>query len=307
VIHYQQGHLWFNFALPFLRRYPLVVTIHDPRHHAGDRDSQRTPQRVMDFGFRRADRVIVHGDALKREAVDILKVPHETVQVIPHVAIGCTAAPTEADDDGATILFFGRIWAYKGLEYLIKAEPLIRQQVPNARIVIAGQGEDFDKYRAMMGRPEAFRVHNHYIGAEECEALFRRASVVVLPYTEATQSGVIPLAYSYAKPVVATRVGALADAVEDGVTGMLVPPRDEAALAAAVVELLNNPELRHAMGVAGREKLDREWSPAAVAEQAVDVYRRAIQQRNREMPAPVVVGRMPLDSRKKNAVEIAAK
>src|SRR6056297_1996107 len=57
VVHLQQGHLWFNFAIPTLRKkYPLVLTIHDPRHHAGDRDSQKTPQWVMDFGFRRANR-----------------------------------------------------------------------------------------------------------------------------------------------------------------------------------------------------------------------------------------------------------
>ena len=92
-----------------------------------------------------------------------------------------------------------------------------------------------------MSRPERFIVHNRFIRATECDELFRQASIVVLPYIEATQSGVIPLAYSYAKPVVATRVGALAEVVDDGKTGRLVPPADSESLAAAIVELLRDP------------------------------------------------------------------
>ena len=64
VVHVQQGHLWFNAVLPLLRRYPLVLTVHDPRHHLGDRGGQHTPQAVLDFGFRMATRLIVHATPL---------------------------------------------------------------------------------------------------------------------------------------------------------------------------------------------------------------------------------------------------
>lgn len=281
VVHLQQGHMWFNVALPLLRAYPLVVTIHDPRHHVGDRSSQRTPQWLMDFGFRRAGRVIVHGEALRRQVVELLGIDADRVHVIPHVAIGCDSATSANVDDGRTVLFFGRIWEYKGLRHLIEAEPRISQAVPGTKFIIAGEGEDFEPYRQAMADPSRFEVHNRYIGTCERDELFQRASVVVLPYIEATQSGLIPLAYSFAKPVVATRVGALADAVDDGITGRLVPPADPDALASAVVKLLKDAEQRRAMGVAGREKLEREWSPEAVAGQAMDVYRRAIRDRMR--------------------------
>src|SRR5438552_16759897 len=95
-----------------------------------------------------------------------------------------------------TVLFFGRIWEYKGLEYLIRAEPLITAEVPEARIVIAGEGEDFGRYRLLMDHPEHFVVYNEYIPDQQRSELFRQASLVVLPYIEASQSGVIPLAYS---------------------------------------------------------------------------------------------------------------
>jgi glycosyltransferase involved in cell wall biosynthesis len=272
VIYFQQGHLWFNFALPFLRSVPLVITI----------ASRVTPQWIMDFGFRRADQVIVHGETLKRQVVEQLGMPPENIHVILRVALGIRNVPSTLEDDGKTVLFFGRIWEYKGLKYLIQAEQRIAEEVPDVRIVIAGKGEDFDPYRRMINGSMRFVVHNRYLSTAERDELFRRASVVVLPYIEATQSGVVPVAYSYGKPIVATNTGALAETVINGQTGRVVAPRDSAALADAIIELLNNPTRRQAMGAAGRQKLETEWSPQVVARQLVDVYRRAIDDRARE-------------------------
>jgi glycosyltransferase involved in cell wall biosynthesis len=285
VFHLQHGHLWFNLSLPLVRRLPLVVTVHDPRHHAGDRASQKTPQGVMNFGFRRADRVIVHGRAIKQQVCELLGIAPSKVHVVPLVAIGNVGSKAVLDevhcDDGRTVLFFGRIWKYKGLEYLIQAAPAITQVIPDVRIVIAGQGDDFEPYRRLMCEPGRFVIYNRFITVPERDALFRQASVVVLPYLEATQSGVVPVAYSYAKPVVATDTGALREAVDDGTTGLLVPPANPAALAAAVIDLLKHPEKRREMGAAGRRKLEAECSPAAVARQTLEVYRQAIAARSR--------------------------
>jgi len=276
VIHIQGSHLWFTFALPLLGRYPLVITIHDPRHHVGDRQSKKTPQMVADYGFRRADQIIVHGKKLKQEVVDRLQIPSEIVHVIPHIAIGDDRLQSQVKEDDYLILFFGRIWRYKGLEYLIRAEPLITAQVPEARFVIAGKGEDFDRYRRLMVHPERFVVYDEYVSQDKRAELFRRASIVALPYIDASQSGVIPLAYTFAKPVVATAVGGLPEMVDHGRTGYLVPPRDERALANAIVRLLQDKRLRHQLGANGRRKRDSEWSPHMVAQQTLVVYRRAI-------------------------------
>ena len=276
VVHVQQGHLWLNLALPLLGRYPLVLTVHDPYHHLGDAGSRNTPQAVLDFGFRRAARTIVHSQRLKQVLVGRCPIAEQTVDVIPHIALGDEATPIESRDDGATVLFFGRIWPYKGLEHLIRAEPLITAAVPGARIVIAGEGEDFERYRRMMVNPDRFVVWNEYVSDAKRAELFERASVVVLPYVEASQSGVIPLAYRYGKPVVATTVGGLPEAVDDGETGYLVPPRDERALADAVVRLLGDAELRHRLGAKGRRKLDADCAPAVIARQTLGTYRRAL-------------------------------
>lgn len=276
VVHFQAGHLWFNCALPFLHRYPLVLTIHDVRHHVGDRGSRNTPQSIMDFGYRRADRIIVHNTQMRRLVLDECRIPEDRAHIIPHITLGDERAATHVREDGDRILFFGRIWEYKGLEYLIRAEPKITAEVPSARIVIAGQGENFDKYRRMMVHPEHFIVYNEYVSDEKRAELLRQASVVVLPYIEASQSGVIPLAYTFRKPVIATRVGGLPDMVEHGRTGYLIPPRDEAALAEACVRLLRDAQLRREFGANGKRKIDTECSADAVACQTLAVYSHAL-------------------------------
>ena len=276
LIHLQHGQLWFNLTLPLLRRWPLVVTVHDPTPHSGDKESRKTPLWIMRMGYRRAVRLIVHGEVLREALVRHHPVDIERVAVIPHIRLGDEQLHAEVVEAGNEILFFGRIWEYKGLDYLIRAMPMIRAAVPDARLVIAGRGEDFDRYRAMMDDPSAFDVHNQYISDDAAAVLFRRASVVVLPYTDASQSGVIALAYTYAKPVIVTNVGALPEAVDDGVTGVLIPVRDEQAIADAVIALLRDPTRRTAMGAAAKRKSDAECAPVVVAAQTLAVYENAL-------------------------------
>jgi glycosyltransferase involved in cell wall biosynthesis len=214
-----------------------------------------------------------------QEQVDLLLgVPRARVHVVTHhftPVLERRRMPRGRDDE-PVVLFFGRIWEYKGLEYLIRAEPLITQRVPGAKIVIAGEGEDFSRYERMMVHPERFVVHNEYVSHEKRSALFRQAAVVALPYVDATQSGVIPVAYSHGRPVVATTTGSLPDMVDHGETGYLVSPRDERALAGAIVHLLQDRALRERMGENGRRKLEAECSPDVAARGTVAVYEAAI-------------------------------
>ncbi|MGH1490450.1 MAG: glycosyltransferase family 4 protein [Acidimicrobiales bacterium] len=277
VVHVQHGHFWFNMVMPLLRRYgyPLVISIHDPRHHLGDKSSQRSPQWMFDFGFRKADVIIAHTPAMRDVIIDEIGISPDQIEVVPLPAVGDPSLAPAVSEESNSVLWFGRIWKYKGLDLLIDAQPEINRRVPEARFVIAGRGEDFAQYRQAMVDPERFDVHNHFISETELAALFSQASVVVLPYREATQSAVVVLAYTFGKPVVATNVGGLADQVDHGVTGLLVPPDDRQALADAVAKLLVDDELRTKMGQAGKEKLDKEWSPEAIATSIMKVYDKA--------------------------------
>ena len=125
-----------------------------------------------------------------------------------------------------------------------------------------------------MVHPERFVVDNHFIPDDKVAQYFGEASVVVLPYVDASQSGVVPMAYAFERAVVATRIGGLPSVVDDGVTGFLVAPRDVDELANALIKLLEDDGLRRRMGKAGREKLAREWAPEVVGPQHIEVYER---------------------------------
>jgi glycosyltransferase involved in cell wall biosynthesis len=122
-----------------------------------------------------------------------------------------------------------------------------------------------------------FNLYIDNISYQKGAELFQRSSVVVLPYIDASQSGIIPLAYSFKKPVVVTDVGSIPESVDDGVTGFIVPPKDPAALAEAILKLLEDEKLRRTMGENGYRKLKSELSIDIAAKEILKVYIKALE------------------------------
>ncbi|HDQ73653.1 MAG TPA: glycosyltransferase family 1 protein [Chloroflexi bacterium] len=275
VVHQLGWHPWLNLALPLFPDIPRVTTIHDASVHPGDKESFTFFQNRQ---WRGAARIIVHAEEIKRQMIEGCGAPASKIHVIPIGAYSLLRAwrSDPPIDQSPTILFFGRIWDYKGLQYLIEAEPLITQQVPNARIVIAGQGESFDKYEQMMVHKEHFIVHNYYIPDKMVSRLFEEASVVALPYVEASQSAVLAIAYAFGKPVVATTVGGIPEVLQHGETGFLVPPRDAKSLAQAIINLLQNDALRAEMGRKALDRAEGDLSWQSVARKTHQVYQQAV-------------------------------
>ena len=284
VVHFQVSALPLYLLLPLLKlkRYPLIGTFHDVTPHIGEENW------LIELMFRCArncsDEIILHGEKLKKNMMLQYNIPDERIHAIPigehEVAPFKKYERKDLKKDENLILFFGRIWKYKGLEYLIKAEPKITKDVPDAKIIIAGTGEDFKKYENMMVNPDNFIIHNYRIPYKNGADLFQRCSVVVLPYLEASQSGVIPTAYGFKKPVVVTDVGSIPEIVDDGKTGFIVPPRDEKALAEAIVKLLKDEDLRREMGENAYKKLKRDLSWGKIAEKTIEVYKKAIRDKS---------------------------
>ncbi len=278
VIHLVAVNPWL-YAWFALRKPPyLVTTIHDPVMHAGDRSQKNIPQSIRDLPLKFSRQLIVHGQALKEVLLSKHNIAPKKISAMPigELSIYTHWSKQPWPEKEGSILFFGRIWPYKGLDYLIAAEPAISAACPQARFVIAGRGESLDRYRAMMTHPERFEIRNDFIPLEDVSKLFQQASVVVLPYTEASQSAVIPLAYAFGKPVVATTVGGIPEVVTHGQDGLLVPPRDSNALAQAVISLLQDPSTRHTMGQSALKKTKNQLSWTTIAEQTVQVYRQIL-------------------------------
>ena len=272
------------FIYPYLKKnYPLVFTLHDAKPHAGETGLRS--KLLWYLAERCFDHIIVHGEKLKEQMIQEYNHPEEKVHVIPigehEVAPFKIHERKDLTEDGNLILFFGRIYEYKGLEYLIKAEPIITKEVPDAKIIIAGTGEDFKKYEKMMINKDNFIVHNYRIPYKEGAELLQRCSLVTLPYIDASQSGVIPTAYGFKKPVVVTDVGAIPEIVDDGVTGFIVPPRNSEALADAIIKLLKDEKLRKQMGENAYKKLKTDLSWDNIAEKTIEVYKKAIEDAKR--------------------------
>ena len=137
------------------------------------------------------------------------------------------------------ILFFGYIRQYKGLMNISEALPLIRNQVSNAHLLIVGEFYDNPQpYLDTIKRLDLgdnITIINEYVANEAVHLYFTAANLAVLPYNEATQSGILSIAYGFAKPVVITDVGGLAELVDEGKTGFIVPPQNIPRLADAVI------------------------------------------------------------------------
>ncbi|MGD9936947.1 MAG: glycosyltransferase family 4 protein [Methanoregulaceae archaeon] len=271
LLHFNGISPWYGLLLPLLsRRYPIVVTVHDVMPHTGSRAWDQELARSLFLRY--ADAVIVHGEWARRQLaapVPTYVIPHGDYSFFTGLSDG---ARVEQED---AILFFGRIEEYKGLRYLLEAMPLVWQASPRTRLIIAGAG-DLDPDADLLG-DERIELVNRFIEDDEVPVLFQRAKAVVLPYIEGTQTGVIPIAYAFYRPVVVTDVGSIPEVVEEGRTGHIVPSRDPTALANAILKLLQNEPLRTIMGTAAHEKMTRELSWGPISERTITAYREVLE------------------------------
>jgi glycosyltransferase involved in cell wall biosynthesis len=181
--------------------------------------------------------------------------------------------------DASTLLFFGRISAYKGIEVLYSAAQLVSAHIPRLKLMIVGA--PVIGYEPPRPPPLAndgiceCSIRN--IPCEEIGSWFRRATLVVLPYTQSAQSGVLATAYAFHKPVVATTVGGLQETVEHGVTGYLVPPNDPQALASAITDLLLHANKRQEMAEEIRRKEQDELAWPRLVDMTLDVYQAVLE------------------------------
>lgn len=232
-----RGSLLLIYAL-LSRRIGKVWTIHDPILHSGE-DKWQTRWGYRTFRWLRGH-FIIHNRAQQAEFIRRYRIPARRCHFMPFGPLDIFQIfqhSSRPEPEPHTALFCGRISPYKGVEYLIEAGTIARRQLPALKVVIAGKPNYPIDWKAARQDP-TFVVIDRFISNEEMVELIQQSAVVVCPYTDATQSGVIMMAYAFRKPVLATTVGGLPEVVKEGDTGRLVPPRDASALAEALVAML---------------------------------------------------------------------
>jgi glycosyltransferase involved in cell wall biosynthesis len=241
--------------------------------------------------FRLVHRVVVHSEDNRQELVQLFGLPPERIAVIPHgsydLLLPRGRTPKERaraelglDRDAKVILFFGLIRRYKGLEFLVEAFERLEASHPDALLLIVGEvfrgdAEDHAFYSRLV--EEASRRRNvrcvpRYVPIGDVASYLSAAEIVVLPYAKTYQSGVLFAAYAAGRPVIVTETGGLPETVEDGKTGLVVPPRDSAALARAIASLLERPSLAEEMGRNAARLADTVYSWDEIAKATVALY-----------------------------------
>lgn len=228
------------------RRTKVVYLCHNVTPH----ESKRYDRWLSRIPLSMGDGYIVHSqqanENLRRllPKATIRRTVHPTYDVFRRVELSVAEAQAKLGIDGDTILFFGFVRPYKGLDYLLAAMPDILAKRPIQLWIVGEFWQDIDAYRqriAELGLGAQVHLVNRYISNEEVGLYFSAADAVILPYTSGTGSGIAQIAFGYEKPIVATTVGDLSEIVTDGETGLLVPPRDPQALAQAVLRIYGRP------------------------------------------------------------------
>ena len=264
VVHVQwlpRPELDLRWLRRVARRLPTVLTAHNalPR-----RARAYEPWREA---LRTVERVVVHSEQAL-ETISGLGVERTHVVRIAHPVFDATAANAPAPPDGKTLLFFGLIRRYKGLDLLVSALPEIVRRVPDARLVVAG--DPLEPIRDVQELATSLRVADRiewrlgFVPDSEVARRMASAAVVVLPYRQIESSGVLALAIGHGRPAVVSDLGAVGETVRDFDAGRVVPPEDVPALAAACVELLEDTRaLRAAYEGAMKARSALTWEKSA--------------------------------------------
>lgn len=260
----------FEVLLYWFRKR-MVLTVHDPFPHTGEQDIRKKIFRRVAFGL--VQKLVLLNNSQKKNFAKVYRIKETRILINKlGVYIFLDIYRNEKNIEKKSILFFGRIFPYKGIEYLLDAFEMILLQFPDYKLVIAGSGKLYFDFSPYINNKKITFI-NRYVGMEELTHLIEECKFIVCPYTDATQSGVIQTAFALNKPVIASNVGGLSETVEDGKTGLLVPPKNSEELSKAMIKLLSNSQLLETMSDTIKNMyLKRENSWEEVAEKYVNFY-----------------------------------
>lgn len=234
--------LWLGRKIKRLPAKPhLLFICHNVLPHEISVVSQAILPTITRLVLSPGDGIVVH--AQSDAAILIQLLPKANYAVTPHPTYAALGAldkavlPVTVPDDRPLLLFAGFVRPYKGLDILLDALPLVLEKRP-LHLLVAGEfwrgTAVYEEQIERLGIADAVTLFDDYLPNETLAAYMQLADVVVLPYRNATQSGIIQMAFGQGKPVITTDVGGLAEVVDNGRTGFVVPSENPHALAEAI-------------------------------------------------------------------------
>jgi len=276
IIHFNSSHWYFRFLTCLIRYAPTIVTIHDVYAHPG------TSEKIEEFKKKpmitKCSAIVVHSEILKQQALKKWDISDSRIKVVPFNIVGLNNWLDYLDSsemscyDFKKLLFFGRIREYKGLDILLKSFEGIKKEIPDAQLIIAGQGEF-----KMPENKDNIVLINEFLSDQNAAKIIAESAVLVAPYIEATISTLPTIAGIFAKPIIGSDIYGIKEFVDNGKTGLLVEPNDVKALTSACVELLNSPEKCREMGELAREANKKMSAPSTIADNLITLYKSCVQ------------------------------
>jgi glycosyltransferase involved in cell wall biosynthesis len=281
IIHFQwcPMPLFDAAAIGLLRRFaPVVLTVHDPNPYNG------SEHRLMSHGARElarlVDAVIVH-TAWGKSQVAPTMVASAKVHVVPHGPLPLKTSHQEitTDQDTFTIVFFGQIKPYKGLDTLVQALGELPADLKK-RVRLRVVGKPAMDVSSIQSAAEAAGISTswelRFVPDDEIDSWLSQADAFIFPYRDIDASGVFMACLKYGKPVIATRIGMFRDVLQHGVHGYLIDQGQPAmAFTTAIADLMSNPELAHRMGMAVGRLTNSLPSWPSIARSTMNVYAEA--------------------------------
>jgi phosphatidyl-myo-inositol dimannoside synthase len=226
------------------------------------------------LALQRADRVLAPSNDTARKVADVQSVAKEKIRklawpvnaVVLRLADDSSKLPLPAEFPGGQVVLTVGRWAaterYKGADDLIEAIAQLHASMPELRLVIAGGGDDLPRLRTLAcDRGIADRVvFLEGLSREQVAACYAHCDVFALPSAGEGFGLVFLEAMAFGKPVIGADSGGIPDLVEDGVNGLLIPPRDQKRLVESLGRLLRDPSLRARLGKQGEEIVRRRYS-----------------------------------------------
>lgn len=244
VVFCTMDHLWNVFMTGVIRDSSAVylLTVHDATRHPGEDQGWRRWLLRRDIDA--SDAALVLTRSVGESLQDKYLYPANRIFLSAHGHFGDSNAEVEPrklpTDRPPRLLFFGRILEYKGLDLMLAALPMLRREFPTLQLEVWGTG-DIAPYQAALDRVGDVRVENRWIEEAEIPSIFATTDLSVLPYREASQSGVVATAFAAGMPCIATPIPGLCEQVNNGVTGVISSGFSPAEYAEAVAKALRDP------------------------------------------------------------------
>lgn len=275
ILHYHWLKLspidfFFLKIVQFRSNIRIVGTVHNYLPH----ESNGFDKLFFPKIYRVSDRLIVHTKSTREKLVK-LGIPEGKCEVIPHYSYPVPKLHVNSPPAKNSILFFGVIRDYKGLDILIEALRIIGDRYEWALDVVGKQEMDLSDIKSKI---EAYGLEKHvnfktgWVKSDSIPEIFQNHEIVVLPYKAIDNSGLLHLAMSYGKKIVASRLGSLKDIIEHGKTGLLFEPNDPVDLASKLELLISKRDDYATMGKNAQKYMKDNHSIEEIAKRHISLY-----------------------------------